>query len=135
MDYFCTMIERDLLVGRYNRALSLQICNEIRAGGDIVGYWWLPKIKDFPIVFYAESQLLTKSCPNVGSFRGTKMVPSSSPTSVGCIESLSEYSLPLLLLLTTQLQKINVMMIIDIPVITIYINVLTLIFISYRQVS
>ena len=38
MDYFCTMTERELLVGRYNRALSLQICNEIRAGGDIVGF-------------------------------------------------------------------------------------------------
>ena len=32
------MTERDLLVGRYNRTLLLQICNEIRAGGDIVGF-------------------------------------------------------------------------------------------------
>lgn len=37
------------------------------------GYWWLPKIKEFSIVFYAENQLLTKSCPKVGSSRGTKM--------------------------------------------------------------
>ena len=37
------------------------------------GYWWLPKIKEFPIVFYTENQLLTKSCPKVGSSRGTKM--------------------------------------------------------------
>lgn len=36
-------------------------------------FWWLPKIKDFPIVFYIENQLLTKSCPKVGSSRGTKM--------------------------------------------------------------
>ena len=36
-------------------------------------FWWLPKIKEFPIVFYAENQLLTKSCPKVGSSRGTKM--------------------------------------------------------------
>ena len=31
------------------------------------------KIKEFPIVFYTENQLLTKSCPKVGSSRGTKM--------------------------------------------------------------
>ena len=37
------------------------------------GYWWLPKIKEFPIVFYTENQLLTKSCPKVGSSSGTKM--------------------------------------------------------------
>ena len=37
------------------------------------GYCWLPKIKEFPIVFYTENQLLTKSCPKVGSSRGTKM--------------------------------------------------------------
>lgn len=37
------------------------------------GYWWLPKIKEFPIVFYTENQLLTKSCPNIVSSRGTKM--------------------------------------------------------------
>ena len=36
-------------------------------------FWWLPKIKEFPIVFYTENQLLTKSCPKVGSSRGTKM--------------------------------------------------------------
>ena len=36
-------------------------------------FWWLPKIKVFPIVFYTENQLLTKSCPKVGSSRGTKM--------------------------------------------------------------
>lgn len=36
-------------------------------------FWWLPKIKDFPIVSCAENQLLTKSCPKVGSSRGTKM--------------------------------------------------------------
>ena len=36
-------------------------------------FWWLPKIKEFPIVFYTENQLLTKSCPNIVSSRGTKM--------------------------------------------------------------
>lgn len=36
-------------------------------------FWRLPKIKEFPIVFYTENQLLTKSCPKVGSSRGTKM--------------------------------------------------------------
>ena len=36
-------------------------------------FWWLPKIEEFPIVFYTENQLLTKSCPKVGSSRGTKM--------------------------------------------------------------
>ena len=43
--------------------------NKARFGG----YWWLPKIKEFPIVFYTENQLLTKLCPKVGSSRGTKM--------------------------------------------------------------
>ena len=36
-------------------------------------FWWLPIIKEFPIVFYTENQLLTKSCPNSQSSRGTKM--------------------------------------------------------------
>ena len=36
-------------------------------------FWWLPKIKVFPIALYTENQLLTKSCPKVGSSRGTKM--------------------------------------------------------------
>lgn len=40
---------------------------------DFGGYWWLPKIKVFPTAFYTENQLLTKSCPKVGSSRGTKM--------------------------------------------------------------
>ena len=36
-------------------------------------FWWLPKIKESPIVFYTENQLLTKSSPKAGTSRGTKM--------------------------------------------------------------